>query len=142
MDVRILGLTACALVAVAIIGRILWLFANRTPVLAHSENTDALGETMPGDPLNPPEHPAGVGRMSPFHSTDMRLEYEVGGKRYERDVETHSVDGLELTAPDDMPILWADPQNPATVEAHGPGFWVLALLVVGLAAATIFQFAA
>ena len=142
MDVRTLGLTACALVAVAIVARILWLFANRTPVLARSENTDALGDTMPGDPLNPAEHPQGVGRMSPFHTTDMRLEYEVAGQHFEHDVETRSVDGLEMTSPDDMPILWADPQNPAKVEAHGPGFWVLALLVVGFAAAAIFQFAA
>lgn len=142
MDVKTLGLTACALVAAAIMGRILWLLGNRTPVLAHSENTDALGDTMPGDPLNPPIHPQGVERMSPFHSTDMRVDYEVGGKSYERDVESKSVDGLAMTAPDDMPILWTDPKNPANVEAHGPGFWVLALLVVGLAAAAIFQFAA
>ena len=142
MDVRTLGLTACAVLAAAIVGRILWLFANRVPVLAHSENTDALGDTMPGDPLNPPEHPQGFGRMSPFHTADMRLEYEVEGKHFERDVETHSIDGLELTAPDDMPILWADPQNPVRLEAHGPGFWVVALLVVGFAAAAIFQFAA
>ena len=80
--------------------------------------------------------------MSPFHTADMRLEYEVAGQKYEHDVETHSIDGLEITAPDDMPILWADPQNPARVEARGPGFWVVALLVVGFAAAAIFQFAA
>ena len=142
MDVRTLGLTACALVAVAIVARICWLFANRVPALAHSENTDALGDNMPGDPLNSPEHPKGFGRMSPFHTADMRLEYEVGGKRFEHDVETHSIDGLAITAPDDMPIVWADPRNPASVEAHGPGFWVIALVVVGLAAAAIFQFAA
>jgi hypothetical protein len=142
MDVRILGLTACAVLAAAIMARILWLFANRVPVLAHSENTDALGETMPGDPLNPPEHPQGLGRLSPFHTADMRLDYAVGGKHFEHDAETHSIDGLEMTAPDDMPILWADPQNPVRVEARGPGFWVVALLVVGFAAAAIFQFAA
>jgi hypothetical protein len=142
MDVKTLGLTACALLAVAIVARIFWLFTSRVPVLAHSENTDSLGESMPGDPLNPAEHPQGFRRMSPFHTADMRLEYEVAGKRFEHDVETHSVDGLEMTAPDDMPILWADPQNPAQVEARGPGFWVLALLIVGCAAAAIFQFAA
>ena len=108
---RTVGLTACALVAAAIVARILWLFTNRVPVLAHAENVDALGDTMPGDPLNPPEHPQGLQRMSPFHTADMRLEYEVAGKHYERDVETHSIDGLDITAPDDMPILWADPSK-------------------------------
>lgn len=142
MDMRILGLTACALAAGAIFGRILWLFTNRVPVLARSENTDALGETMPGDPLNPPQHPHGLERVSPLRTTDMRVEYEVGGKHYERDFEKLSIDGLEITAPDDMPILWADPANPTSIEGHGPGFWILALLVVGLAAAAIFQFAA
>jgi hypothetical protein len=140
MDVRIFGLTACALLAVAIVARIFWLFTNRVPVLAHSENTDALGDTMPGDPLNPPQHPQGVERMSPFHTTDMRVEYEVAGKRYEHDIETHSVDGLEITAPDDMPILWADPKNPVVVQRQGPGFWVLALVIVGFAATAIFNY--
>jgi hypothetical protein len=142
MDVRTLGLAACVAVAAAIVGRIIWLFSNRMPVLAHSENVDAFGESLPGDPLNPAEHPQGFGRMSPFHTADMRVEYEIGGKRYERDIETHSIDGLDMTAPDDMPILWADPQNPARVEAHGPGFWMVALLVVGFAAAAIFQYTA
>ncbi len=142
MDVKTLGLTACALVAVAIVCRIFWLIANRVPVLAHSENTDALNDTLAGDPLNPPEHPKGLQRMSPFHTADMRLRYEVGGKRYEHDVEARSIDGLGITAPDDMPILWADPQNPLSVEKHGPGFWLLALLAVGFAAAAIFQFSA
>jgi hypothetical protein len=141
MDMRIIGLTACAIVAAAIVARILWLFTNRIPVLAHSENTDALGDTMPGDPLNPPQHPQGMQRMSPFHTADMRLEYEVGGKRYERDVETHAIDGLDITAPDDMPILWADPAKPTRVEALGPGFWVVALLVVGLCATAFVHFA-
>jgi hypothetical protein len=140
MDVRTLGLTACALVAVAIVARIFWLFTNRMPVLAHSENVDVLGDSLPGDPLNPPEHPRGMERMSPFHTDDMRLEYEVGGKRYEHDVEGRVIDGLEITATDDMPILWADPKNPASVEKHGPGFWVLALLCVGLAASAIYQY--
>jgi len=140
MDVRIFGLTACALLAVAIVARIFWLFTNRVPVLAHSENTDALGDTMPGDPLNPPQHPQGVERMSPFHTTDMRVEYEVAGKRYEHDIETRSVDGLEITAPDDMPILWADPKNPVVVGRQGPGFWVLALVIVGFAATAIFNY--
>jgi hypothetical protein len=141
MDVRIFGLTACALVAAAIAGRIYWLFVNRTPVLARSENMDALGDTLPGDPLNPPQHPQGIERLSPVHTGDMRVEYDVGGKRYEHDIETHAIDGVDLTAPDDMPILWADPINPARVEAHGPGFWVIALLVVGFAAAAIFTYA-
>lgn len=140
MDVRTLGLTACAIIAAAIVARIFWLFTNRTPVLAHSENVDILGESLPGDPLNPPEHPQGMERMSPFHSADMRLDYEVGGKHYEHDVETHSIDGIGVTAPDDMPILWADPNNPAHVERRGPGFWALALLVVGFAAAAIYNY--
>jgi hypothetical protein len=140
MDVRILGLSACALLAVAIVARIFWLFTNRVPVLAHSENTDALGDTMPGDPLNPPQHPQGIQRMSPFHTADMRVEYEVAGKRYERDIETHSIDGLGMTAPDDMPILWAEPKNPVVVERQGPGFWVLALVIVGFAATAIFNY--
>jgi hypothetical protein len=142
MDARTLGLTACALVAAAIVARIFWLFANRVPVLAHSANTDALGETAPGDPLNPHSQPHGVERLSPFRTTDMRLDYQVGGKHYEHDVAATSVEGLELTAPDDMPIIWADPSNPARIEARGPGFWVIALLVVGFAAAAIFQFGA
>jgi hypothetical protein len=140
MDVRTLGLTACALAAAAIVARIYWLFVSRAPVLARSENVDVLGEGLPGDPLNPPEHPQGLGRMSPFHTADMRLEYEVGGKRYEHDIETHSVDGLDVTAPDDMPILWADPANPTRVERHGPGFWMIALLVVGFAASAIYSY--
>ena len=140
MDVTTLGLTACALAAAAIVARIFWLFANRTPVLAHSENVDVLGESLPGDPLNPPEHPQGLSRMSPFHTADMRLEYEVGGKHYEHDVETHSIDGLEVTASDDMPILWADPAHPARVERHGPGFWMIALIVVGFAASAIYSY--
>ena len=140
MDVRTLGLTACALAAAAIVARIFWLFSNRTPVLAHSENVDVLGESLPGDPLNPPEHPQDLGRMSPFHTADMRLEYEVGGKRYEHDVETHSIDGLEMTASDDMPILWADPANPGRIERQGPGFWMVALLVVGFAASAIYSY--
>ena len=45
-----------------------------------------------------------------------------------------------MTGPDDMPILWADPKNPAAVEAHGPGFWVLMLVLVGAVAASIAQF--
>jgi hypothetical protein len=142
MDVRTLGLAACVALASAIVGRILWLFANRMPVLAHSENVDSLGESFPGDPLNPAEHPHGLERMSPFHTADMRVAYEVNGEQFERDIETHSIDGLDMTAPDDMPILWADPQNPAKVEAHGPGFWMIALLVVGFAAAAIFQYTA
>jgi hypothetical protein len=140
MDVRTLGLTACALVAVAIVARIFWLFTNRTPVRAHSENVDVLGESLPGDPLNPPEHPQGLGRMSPFHTDDMRLEYEVAGKRYEHDVEGRVMEGLDFTATDDMPILWADPKNRTNVEKHGPGFWVLALLATGLAASAIWQY--
>lgn len=142
MDLRTFGLGACAIVAAAIVARILWLFANRVPVLAHSENVDALGDSLPGDPLNPAEHPQGVERLSPFHTADMRVEYEVGGKQFEHDFETRSIDGLDLTAPDDKPILWADPNNPASIESHGPGFWVLALLAVGLAASAIYQFAA
>lgn len=141
MDLRILGLTACALVAVAILARIYWLFVNRVPVLARSENMDTLGDTLPGDPLNPAEHPHGLERMSPFHTGDMRVKYEVGGQSYERDIETHSIDGLDSTGPDDMPILWADPSNPTRVEAHGPGFWAIALLVVGFAAAAIAHYA-
>jgi hypothetical protein len=140
MDLKVLGLALCAVAAVAILARILWLFANRVPVLAHSENVDALGDSLPGDPLNPPEHPHGLGRMSPFHAADMRVAYEVGGEQYEHDMETRSIDGLDMTAPDDMPILWADPKNPAAVEAHGPGFWVLMLLLVGAVAASIAQF--
>jgi len=139
MELRTIGLVACALTAVAIVGRILWLFANRVPVLAHSVNSDALGETDPDDPLNPPQHPHGLASLSPVHSTDMRVDYEIAGKTYERDIETHSVEGLDLSAPDDMPILWTDPANPARVEAHGPGFWVVALLVVGFAAAAMQQ---
>jgi hypothetical protein len=141
MDVRFLGLTGCAIVAAAIVARILWLFANRVPVLAHSENVDAFGDTLPNDPLNPPEHPTGMERMSPFHTTDMQVDYEVAGKHYEHDMETHSIDGLDVTAPDDMPILWTDPQNPTRVEAHGPGFWMIALLVVGFAAAAFYHYA-
>ena len=72
----------------------------------------------------------------------MRVEYEVGGKQFEHDIETHSIDGLDLAAPDDKPILWTDPNNPARVESRGPGFRVLALLAVGFAAAAIYQFAA
>jgi hypothetical protein len=140
MDVRTLGLTACALAAAAILARIFWLFTSRTPVLAHSENVDILGDSLPGDPLNPPEHPHGMERMSPFHTADMRVEYEVEGKHFERDIETHSVDGLDMSGPDDMPILWADPKNPAHVERHGPGFWAIALLVVGFAATAIYQY--
>lgn len=140
MDVRTLGLIACAIAAAAILARIVWLFTNRTPVLAHSENVDVLGDTMPDDPLNPANRPQGLERMSPFHTTDMRLDYEVGGKHYEHDVETHSIDGLDITTPDDMPILWADPANPVRVERHGPGFWAVALLVVGFAASAIYQF--
>ncbi len=140
MDVRTFGLTACALVAVAIVARIFWLFTNRTPVLARSENVDVLGDSLPGDPLNPPQHPQGMQRLSPFHTDDMRLEYEVGGKKYEHDVEGHVIDGLDMTATDDMPILWTDPKNPTSVEKHGPGFWVIALLVVGFAAVAIFQY--
>ena len=95
MDVKTLGLTACALLAVAIVGRIFWLFTNRTPVLAHSENVDILGDSLPGDPLNPDEHPQGIERLSPFHTADMRVEYEVGGQRYEHDIETHNIDGVD-----------------------------------------------
>jgi hypothetical protein len=142
MDVRTFGLSACAIVAVAIVARIFWLLTNRVPVLARSENVDSLGDTLPRDPLNPPERPEGMERLSPFHTSDMRVEYEVGGQRYEHDLETRSIDGLDVTAADDMPILWADPDNPSRVEAHGPGFWVLALLALGLAASAIFQFAA
>jgi hypothetical protein len=138
MDVRTLGLTACALIAVAIVARIFWLFSNRTPVLARSENVDVLGDSLPDDPLNPPEHPHGMERLSPFQTTDMRVDYEVGGKHYEHDFETHSIDGL--TTVDDMPILWADPANPLQIERHGPGFWALALVAVGLAASAIFQY--
>ena len=134
MDLKVLGLALCAVAAIAIVGRILWLFANRTPVLAHSENMDSLGESDAHDPLNPLDHAQG------FHSGDMRVEYALGGQRYEHDVLTHSVEGLDMTAPDDMPILWADPKNPADVEAHGPGFWVLMLLLVGAVAASIAQF--
>ena len=140
MDVQTLGLTACALAAVAIAARIFWLFTNRTPVLARSENVDVLGDSLPGDPLNPPEHPQGIERMSPFHTDDMRLQYEVAGKTYEHDVEGRVVDGLDITATDDMPILWADPKNPVRIEQHGPGFWVIALLVVGFAAVAIYQY--
>lgn len=118
MDVRALGLTACALAAAAIVARILWLFVHRTPALAHSENVDDLGESLAGDPLNPPEHPEGVGRMSPFHTAAMRLEYEVGGKQHQHDVETHSIDGF----------------------ADGPGFWAIALIVVGFAASAIYSY--
>lgn len=138
MDVRYFGLMTCALAAAAIVARIFWLFANRTPVLARSENVDVLGESLPGDPLNPAEHPQGLQRMSPFHTADMRVEYEVAGKRYEHDIETHSVDGL--SAVDDMPILWADPTDPVRVERHGPGFWMVALLVVGFAASAIYSY--
>ena len=138
MDVRYFGLMTCALAAAAIVTRIFWLFANRTPVLARSENVDVLGESLPGDPLNPPEHPQGLQRMSPFHTADMRVEYEVAGKRYEHDIETHSVDGL--SAVDDMPILWADTSDPVRVERHGPGFWMVALLVVGFAASAIYSY--
>ena len=142
MDLRTFGLSACAIVALAIVARIFWLFTNRVPVLAHSENVDALGDSLPNDPLNPAEHPQGAERLSPFHTADMRVEYEFGGKQFEHDVETRSIDGLDLTAPDDKPILWADPTNPTLVESHGPGFWVLALLAVGFAASAIYQFAA
>lgn len=140
MDLKVLGLAVCAAAALAIVGRILWLFANRVPVLARSENVDTLNESLPGDPLNPPEHPQGVERLSPFHTADMRVAYEVAGQQYEHDIETHSIDGLDMTGPDDMPILWADPKNPAAVEAHGPGFWVLMLVLVGAVAASIAQF--
>ena len=139
MDLRTLGLLACAFAAAAIVARILWLFANRVPVLARSENMDSLGDTLASDPLNPPQHPQGAERFSPFHEGDMRVDYEVGGKRYEHDIETHSIDGLDMTAPDDMPILWADPQNPARTEVRGPGFWMVALLLVGGAAAALQQ---
>jgi hypothetical protein len=140
MDLRTIGLFVCAVAAASIVARILWLFANRVPVLAHSENTDALGETVPGDPLNPPAKPHGLASLSPVHSTDMRVEYEVAGKQYEHDVLTHSVEDLDITAPDDMPILWADPANPAVVETRGPGFWALMLLLVGVVAAAFMQF--
>lgn len=140
MDLRVLGLWACAAAALAIVARILWLLANRVPVLARSENVDTLNESLPNDPLNPPEHPQGIERMSPFHTADMRVAYEVGGQSYEHDVETHSIDGLDMIGPDDMPILWADPKNPTAVEARGPGFWVLMLFLVGAAAVGITQF--
>src|SRR3954447_16971466 len=139
MDLRVLGLWACAAAALAIVARILWLFANRMPVLARSENVDALNESRSNDPLNPAEHPHGLERMSPFHTADMRVAYEVGGQQYEHDIETHSIDGIDMTGPDDMPILWADPNNPVAVEVRGPGFWALMLLLVGAAAAAITQ---
>lgn len=138
MDVRTLGLTACALAATCIVARIFWLFTNRTPVLAHSENVDILGETLPNDPLNPPEHPQGAERFSPLRTADMRVDYQVAGKHYEYDIETRSIEGL--TGPDDLPILWADPKNPLRIERHGPGFWAIALIVVGLAASAIYQY--
>jgi hypothetical protein len=141
MDVRMIGLLTCAVVAAAIVARILWLFANRVPVLAHSENTDALGDTTPDDPLNPPQVPHGAARLSPIHEIDMRLDYQVAGKSFEHDVVRHSVIGLDSTAPDDAPILWADPANPMRVEAQGPGFWLLALIVVGFAAAAFYHLA-
>lgn len=141
MDLRTIGLFACGVAAVAIVARILWLFANRVPVLAHSVNSDALGETDADDPLNPPERPHGLEAFNPVHSTDMRVDYVVGGKTYERDMLAHSVEGVDMTAPDDMPILWADPQNPARTEARGPGFWVVMLLLVGGAAAALQQVA-
>jgi len=140
MDVKNLLLIVCAILAAAIVCRILWLFASRTPVLARSENVDVLGESLPGDPLNPDEHPQGVERMSPFHTSDMRVEYEVGGQRYEHDIEARTIDGV--TSTDDMPILWADPEHPERVVRFGPGYWVLALIFVGFAAAAIFQFVA
>ena len=141
MDYRTIGLFACAAAAVAIVARILWLLANRVPVLARSENMDVLGDTLASDPLNPAQHPHGAERFSTFHEGDMRVDYQVGGKHYEHDIVTHSVDGLDMTAPDDMPILWADPQNPARTEARGPGFWMVALLLVGAAAAALQQVA-
>src|SRR3954469_10992166 len=140
MDLKVVGLAFCAIAATAIVARILWLFANRVPVLARSENMDALGESHIRDPLNPSAHSQGAAAFSPIHSGDMRVEYAVGGKHYEHDILTHSVEGVDLTAPDDMPILWADPRNPASVEAHGPGFWVVMLLLVGAVAASIAQF--
>ena len=141
MDLRTFGLTACAIAAAAIVARIYWLVVNRVPVLARSENMDALGDTLPSDPLNPPDHPQGMERLSPFRTGDMRVQYEVGGKSYKSDIETHAIDGLDVTAPDDMPILWADPANPTRVEARGPGFWVIALVVVGFAASAILTYA-
>jgi hypothetical protein len=140
MDLKVPGLAVCALAAVAIVARILWLFANRVPVLARSENVDALGDSLSGDPLNPAKHPHGIQRMSPFHTADMRVAYEVGGQRYEHDRETHTIDGLDMTGPNDMPILWADPENPVAVERRGPGFWALMLVLVGAVAALIAQF--
>ena len=142
MNLQMLGLASCALAAAAIVARILWLFANRVPVLARSENIDLLGESDVRDPLNPPQHPHGAAAFSPVQSGDMRVEYAVGGKHYEHDILTHSVEGLDVTTPDDLPILWADPKNPAAVEAHGPGFWVLMLLLVGAVAAALLEFGA
>lgn len=139
MDFRTFGLLACAMAAAAIVARIVWLMANRIPVLAHSANTDALGETAADDPLNPHVRRHGLGALSPVNSTDMRVDYVVNGKTYEHDLERHSIEGLEITAPDDMPILWANSDNPAQVEAHGPGFWVAMLLLVGLAAGALFD---
>jgi hypothetical protein len=39
-----------------------------------------------------------------------------------------------------MPILWADPANPVRIERHGPGFWMIGLLIVGFAASAIYSY--
>src|SRR5436309_13426302 len=122
MDVKTLGLTACALLAIAMLARILWLFTNRVPVLAHSENVDVLGDSPPNDPLNPPEHPQGLERLFPLHTNDMRLAYDVGGQKYVHDIEGHVIAGLENFAIDDMPVLGADPAHPGPVQACGPWY--------------------
>jgi len=72
----------------------------------------------------------------------MLVEYEIGGRQFEHDIETRSIDGLDRTAPDDNPILWTEPNSPERVATRGSGFWALALLAVGLVAAAILKFAA
>lgn len=139
MDVKTLSLAMCALVAAYFLARILWLFTSRTPVLARSENMDALGETLPCDPLNPSQPAVGAKRSSPVRARTMKLEYELDGKSYEHDNMTHMVEGLAISAPDDMPILWADPSNPTQIEAHGPGFWAAGLVIVSFAAVAIYN---
>jgi len=135
MTIGQIGMLASAVVALCIIGRIVFLCLFRTQVvgqLIRHDYDDAerqyerlsmqltLGQSSGwGEPTD----------QIPVRTVCTKVGYSWNGKDYRRDVNVTVVKGWE---PKSSLKLWIDPKNPNDVTVNGPSYWFCWLFFVSI----------
>jgi len=134
MDLRTAILTACAVLAIAPLARILFLFGFREPRLARVVGSDyGEGERLADRDFHLVALVDGKFTGDDFHYRDrtVRACYEVRGREILGDVtvSVHKGDRIDTSL-----IVWIDPADPHRPTARGPGYWAMWLLLDGFVA--------